>query len=321
MSPTLQEFSDQLASVAEQAGQSIVRVEGRHRLPATGIVWSDDLIVTANHVVQTDEIIIGLPDGQTLEASLVGRDPSTDLAILKTSHGLTPLATTSAKVGNIVLALARPAQNLQATLGVVSAVGLEPNPAGRQRKTRDEKQRGEQRSRHGRRMHMQHGHRSRMHVPSQLKLDQLIQTDVLMYPGFSGGALISADGSLLGMNTSAISHGASIALSHTLMESIAQSLTKHGKIRRGYLGVGLQSVEINAEQTGLLIVSIEAESPATQAGLLVGDIIVSFDDTDISELEDLLEMLSGDRVGNAIKTGIIRGGEPREIEVTVGERQ
>lgn len=319
MSSTIQDFSDQLETTVEQAGQSIVRVEGRRRLPATGIAWSDDLIITANHVVQTDEIIVGLPDGQTLEATLVGRDPSTDLAILKTSHSLSPLESAQPKVGGVALAIARPAQNIQATYGIVSAVGLEPNPAIRSRKQDEKIHRRERREHRGHRHG--HSHRSQRISGSQLKLDQLIQTDVVMYPGFSGGALVNASGKLLGLNTSAISRGASIALSYQLIDSVAQALAKHGKIRRGYLGVGLQSVELTDDNSGLLVVSVEADSPAAQSGLLVGDIIVSFDGIELSELEDLLELLSGERVGSTIKTGIIRGGEPREIDVVVGERQ
>ena len=167
MADVLQGLSDDLAGAVETAGQSIVRVEGRRRQSGSGIVWSaDGLIVTAHHVVERDEnITVGLPDGKTVSASLAGRDPTTDIAILKAeTSGLTPanwLDIGSVKVGHLVLALGRPEAAVQATLGVISALDKE----------------------------------WRTHAGG--RIDSYVQTDVVMYPGFSGGPLVSAGGAVM----------------------------------------------------------------------------------------------------------------------------
>lgn len=322
----LQDWSDHLANVVETAGQSIVRIEARRRLPATGWVWSDDLIVTAHHVVERNEDIgIGLPDGSTVKAQLVGRDPQSDLALLRVEHGLTPLARPESplRVGHLVLAVGRPGQNIQTTLGVVSAIGMNlwtPEPD----ENREKRKHGGGRGRRGRWAEAMAAASSRF----KSLAEGIIQTDVVMYPGFSGGPLVDASGQVRGMNTSALGHGVSLALPLEVIESAVAMVSKHGRMRRGYLGVGAQAVQLPetvAEQlgqdSGLMIVSVERGSPAEAGGLFIGDVIVSVGGDSVRMLEELLGALQGDRVGQPTAIQILRAGELRTVDITIGERE
>ncbi len=294
----LSDLSNALASATENAGAAVVRVEALPRLPASGIVWSaDGVIVTAHHVVeQEDNIAIGLPDGKTTTAKLVGRDPTTDLAVLRAQS--TNLTTrtwadpAALKVGHFVLALGRPEENVMATLGVVSALG------------------------------------DAWRTPAGGRLDRYLQTDVVMYPGFSGGPLVDASGQLLGLNTSALLRGVSIAVPATTLRLVVETLLTKGHISRGYLGVGAQPVRLPEtlakqlnQETGLLTVSVEPGGPAEKAGFFMGDTLVALDKQPIRHLDDLLAALSGDRVGATVKASVVRGGQVRELSVVVGERE
>jgi S1-C subfamily serine protease len=297
MSNVLLELSDDLAGIVGSTGLAVVRLEARRRMPASGILWSSDgLIVTAHHVVEREEnIVVGLPDGKTAKAGLVGRDPTTDLALLRAeAQDLTPPAWSSPetlKVGHLVLALGRPGQTVQATLGIVSALG------------------GSWRTRGGG------------------QIDHYLQTDLVMYPGFSGGPLVSAAGHVVGVNSSALVRGTSVALPTTTVRRVVEDLLAHGQVRRGYLGVGTQPARLPgglAEQlgqkTGLLLVSVESGSPADGAGLFMGDTIVALDNQPVRHHDDLLALLGGDRVGSSVPVRIIRGGQVQEVHVTIGER-
>ncbi len=294
---TLAELSDAIASVVKTAGESVVRVEARRRLPATGLVWSEDgIIVTANHVVKKDDNIkVGLADGTTVPATLVGRDPSTDLAILKIDQtGLKPFVEadkTSLGVGNIVLALGRPGKTVQATMGILSAYG------------------GSWRTHSG-------GH-----------IDHYLQTDLVMYPGFSGGPLVNAEGHLVGFNSSSLMRGVSLAVPTSTIARIADSLMTHGHVKKGYLGVSTQQVRLPEaaqeslnQKRGLLVVSVESGSAADKGGLTLGDTIVGIEDSAVQNHDDLLSQLSGDRIGKKVSMQILRGGKSKKVNITVGER-
>jgi S1-C subfamily serine protease len=293
MPDILQQLSDSMAGAVETAGKSIVTVAARRRLPASGVVWSaDGVIVTSHHVVeQEDKIKIDLPDGKKVNASLVGRDPNTDIAVLRAdSTGLTPpnwAAANEVRVGHLVLAVGRPGNDLQATLGVISAL---------------------------------------MHRAEENKY--FAQTDVVMYPGFSGGPLVSATGQIIGLNSSGLMRGASATIQTPTIQYVVESLLQHGKMRRGYLGVGIQPAKLPAgiaeqlgQKTGALIVSVEADSPAEQGGLFLGDTIVSLGSTRIEDMEDLLGALSGTAIGTSVAVKIVRGGQVHDQPVTIGERQ
>lgn len=297
MNTDLQAFSDSLAATVAAAGNSVVRVDARHRLPATGIVWSaDGVIVTAHHVVERDaDIRIGLPDGREVPASLAGRDPSTDLAVLRAEAAdLSPLAWADPDaigVGHLALALGRPGRTVQATLGIVSAAA------------------GEWRTHAGG------------------KVDRYLQSDIVMYPGFSGGPLVGADGRGIGLNSSALRRSASIALPAPTLRRVVEALLAHGHIRRGYLGVSAQPVRLPEplaaslnQETGLLLVGVEPDGPAAQAQLHMGDTIVGIAGQPIRHIDDLAAVLTGDRIGVDVPLRFVRGAEVLDGTVKVGER-
>lgn len=299
-SSNLTAVSDELANAVERAGAGVVTVDARRRHPATGIIWSaDGLIVTANHVVERDEEIeVGLPDGRRVAAALVGRDPGSDVALLRVEAAdLTPIARSAAepRVGHLTLAIGRPGPSgPMASLGVVSAVG---GP-----------------------LHFRGGH----------ALERYIRADVAMLPGFSGGPLIDSAGDLIGLNSSTLGHAGQLTVPASIVDATVATLLQHGRVRRGYLGIGAQAVRLpdalagaigNGQNQGLLVVSVETDGPADRAGLILGDVLLAIDGEPISQVEQLQEKLTGDRVGKTIPVRVARGGEPREITVTVGERQ
>jgi len=298
MTTTLEDLSRALAAAVEEGGKSVVRVEGRRRLPASGIAWSDDgVIITAHHVLERDEgITVGLPDGTEAEASVVGRDPSTDTALLRVQgKHLQPAAwadDSSARVGHLVLALGRPSDTVLATLGIVSALG------------------------------------DAWRTPAGGSVDRFFQTDVVMYPGFSGGPLVDASGHALGLNSSALARGISLTIPAATLRKVAESLLRHGRIQRGYLGVGAQPVRLPEEiaskagqATGLMLASVEPGSPAGSGGLLLGDVLISLDGVPLRGMEDLLQALSTDRVGKTVEVGILRGGQMSSQKVRIEERK
>lgn len=296
MASVVEGISNELAGMVEAAGPAIVRVEGRRRLPASGIVWSDDgIVVTAHHVVERDDRIgVGLADGKQVDAELVGRDPTTDLAVLRI-EGAQPSSAMSAQeddlsVGHLVLALGRPGRTVQATLGIVSALGTSWRTA------------------------------------AGGTIDRYLQTDVVMYPGFSGGPLVDAEGKVLGLNTSAL-RGVSLTIPNLTIDRVVESILSHGRVQRGYLGVGVQPVNLPeaiskelGQDTGLILISVEPDSPAEAGGLTLGDTLLSVNGEPVRRLGDLLSLLSGELVGEQVLISILRGGEPGEQTVTVGER-
>ncbi|MGD8759711.1 MAG: trypsin-like peptidase domain-containing protein [Anaerolineales bacterium] len=281
----------------EQTGPAVVRVEGRRRVPASGILWdAQGLIVTAHHVIEREQgLKVGLRDGSVVPAQLVGRDPTTDLALLRAETGkLAPAAWSDLedlKVGHVVLALGRPGETTQATLGIVSTLG------------------------------------DSWRTPGGGQIDRYLQTDVVMYPGFSGGPLVDAGGEVLGLNTSDLLRGISLTVPSATVRMVIEALLAHGRVRRGYLGVGVRPVmlpralaEKLGQQSGLLLLSVEEGGAAAQAGLVMGDTIVDLAGERISSLEALMANLSGDRIGQTVPVRIIRGGKQKELAVVVGER-
>ncbi|MDW8325694.1 MAG: trypsin-like peptidase domain-containing protein [Anaerolineales bacterium] len=289
----LQELSDALAAAVETAGKSTVTVDARGRIPATGVVWSaDGEILTADHVVQRDDNInVILPDGSSHPARLLGRDPASDLALLKIeASGLAVPVWTEVKVGHLVLALGRP-DDLQAALSNVVSIG---GPV-----------RGPFRH-----------------------LEAYIQTDVTMFPGFSGGPLVDVRGRVAGINSSALARGASVAVPVAAARKVADSLRRHGRIRRGYLGISTQSVPLPeviraqvGQVAGLMVISVEKGSPAERGGLLQGDVIITLAGQQVTSIEGLQSALGPDMVGQAVTVRLVRGGQVTEISITVGERE
>jgi S1-C subfamily serine protease len=291
-------LSDAMAEAVAKAGASTVLVNARRRMPASGIAFAADLILTADHVVEREEdITVALPDGSELPAHVAGRDPGSDLALLRLDKpAAVPAqpAAQDARIGQFVLALGRPTgDGIQASLGVVSAYGG-PIRTGRGG-----------------------------------LLERYLRTDTTPYPGFSGGPLIDAAGNVVGLNTSGLGGGVSITIPTSLAWRVAENLLKHGHVRRGFLGVRSQPVMIPPAQqqtlgreqaSGLLLVGIETDSPAEKGGLLIGDILVAIGGEIITDPDELLGRLTGSLVGQPTAIQVVRGGQPVTITVTVGER-
>ncbi|MBT5773835.1 MAG: PDZ domain-containing protein [Dehalococcoidia bacterium] len=306
---TLAAVSDSLADAVERVAASVVTVGARRRIPATGVVWRrDGLIVTADHVVEREEEIrVRLPGAEEpVAAELVGRDPSSDLALLRVEAELTPAELTpedEARIGQLVLAVGRPGASSEASLGVLGGVG------------------GWRRRGRGHRGHSGHHGNS-----------SYLRSDVTMFPGFSGGPLIDAEGRVLGINTSGFRHASGITIPSATVSEVVETLAQHGRIRRAYLGIGSQVTRLPEAQTakldgelaglesGLLVVSIEDDSPGAAGGLLVGDILVGIEGSPLGRTEDLQEQLGSERVGVAVDLTLLRGGEPAMVSVTPTER-
>jgi S1-C subfamily serine protease len=295
---TLTDLSTSLASAVEKAGAATILVDARKRYPASGIAYAADLVLTADHVVTRDEIRVLAPDGKTLSATLAGRDPGTDLALLRLPEKILQPALTAkadAKVGQLVLALGRPTPaGVQASWGIVTALG------------------------------------GRVRTPRGGLLDEYLQTEATPYPGFSGGPLVNAEGDILGLNTSGLTHGSAITLPVKFAWRIADALAKHGSVKRGYLGVRTHVVEIPAEaraalkrdqSTGLLVAWLDNGGPAQTNGILVGDILVAVAGQPVGDPDDLFVALEGGAVGKPVAVEILRGGAPKTLNVTVGERK
>jgi S1-C subfamily serine protease len=294
----LVELSDALADAAENAGKSTVTVNTRRRMPASGIAYAADLILTADHVIEREEdITVTLADGAEVKAKVTGRDAGSDLAVLKLERAAAQTAEITkspARLGQLALVLGRPSTNgLEASLGTVSAVGG-PVQTGRGG-----------------------------------LLEKYIRTDGISYPGFSGGPLVAADGTVLGVNTSGLANGVALTIPADLAWNIADTLAKHGRIKRGYLGVRSQTVEIPSktqkslkreQATGLLIVSVEKDSPASKGGFIVGDILTAVANIPVLHHDELFTRLNGDVAGKSTPIEILRGGLPQTLNVVIGER-
>jgi S1-C subfamily serine protease len=290
---TLKDLSDDIAALVEKASKSVVRVDARRGRAGTGIVWDSGLVLTANHVVEQEEEIQVVVDDKTSKASLVGRDPATDLALLKV-EGLSAPAMPRARVddlrpGQIVLAIGRPG-SLKATFGTISAVSSS--------------WRGWRGS----------------------EIEHLIQTNAPLYPGFSGGPLVDVEGRAVGMNSWVFGRGDGRAIAMDVAERVVASLKVDGRIRRPYLGIGTQEVALpepvkaKAKQdNGLLIVAVEPQSPADKAGLMQGDTLVALNGTTTRSLEDLYTGLRKVKVGATQTVRVVRAGELKELQVTIGE--
>ena len=293
MSTALPDFSEALADAGAAAADGLVRVEGRDRLPATGIVWdAEGLIVTAHHILERDDIInIGFHDGETVSAEVLGWDPATDLALLRTPKRGARVPSwaepESLRVGHLALALGRPGASGRATMGIISALG------------------------------------NAWRTPAGGPVDRYVQTDTVMYPGFSGGPLVDAQGRFVGLNSSALVRGLSITVPPPTLNRVVTDLREHGSVRRAYLGVGTQPARLPdavakelGQETGLLLVSVDPGSAAEAGGLFLGDTLVALGETPVRQRDDLFNGLGGGRIGKALTVRILRGGKLVELPVS-----
>lgn len=293
----LQALSNQMADAVERIGAALVLVNGRQRQPASGLVYAPNLVLTADHVLEReDDLTIQTHDKRTLPAQFVGRDLATDLAVLRVADlGLeaAALSEEKARVGQMVMAVGRTANDgPMASSGVISIIGG-PLRTGR-----------------------------------GVTLERFIRTDATPYPGFSGGPLIDMQGAVTGILTTGLVNGVALAIPMDIARNIADTLAKQGYIKRGYLGISSQLVNLpdsqragRTQEQGLLIVKVDENSPAQKGGLMLGDILVALDGHAINDSEDLQVLLAGDRVDKAIPIDVIRGNTLKTLQVTVGQRK
>lgn len=293
----LQSLSDDLTGAVERVGASVVAIHARRRIPSSGVVWKPGVIVTASHTLQReDDINVTLPDGEKVPAQLSGRDPGSDLAVLRIDSKTPPVTIDTSdalRVGQLVLALGRPGPSVTAALGIVSALG------------------GEWRTWHGGR------------------IDRFVRLDLAIYDGFSGGPLVDGSGQVLGINTSGLSRSAALTIPAATVNRISEQLLATGRVSRGYIGVAGQPVRLPddlvrslklTQEVGLLVVSVDADGPANKAGILLGDVIIALDGETVEDPGELMAALSADRIGSESTLGVIRAGRRQDLRVTVGER-
>lgn len=279
-------FSDALAGVVSSVSASVVRVEARRRGNASGIAWSaDGLVIASDHTVQRDDDLrVGLPSGETAPAELVGRDPSTDIALLRTEATLSvPTWADDVAVGHIVLSVGRHDDEAQTAVDVVT------------------RRSGPWRTGLGGRV------------------DAFVETGLRVYPGFSGSAIADARGQVVGMGTSHFGRRLALALPVATLRRVAGLLSEHGRVPHGYLGVSTQPVRLRDGGTGLLVVDVASDGPAEAAGVLVGDVLVGIGETAVAGPHDLMAALA-DVAGQSTAIRILRGGEPLEIMAEVATR-
>lgn len=296
MATTMTEISGALAAAVQGGGASVLRLEARRRGPSSALVWSaDGLVLAAHHTVERDEeLTIGLPDGATAEARVLGRDPTTDVALLRVEAS--GLAVPSwrepddLRVGHLVLGLLRPGRTVRARLGIVHALG------------------------------------DGWRTPAGGRLDRYLETDLGVQTAFSGGLLVDTEGQALGMNDAGLLRGTSLAVPVPTLRRVVESLLAHGGVRRGFLGVGAVPVplpgtpEVGGHRSGLLLASVQPASAAERAGLLLGDVLLAVDGQALATAADLLPVLEEDRIGTEVAVRYLRAGALHDARLTVAAR-
>lgn len=299
MSTELIDLSNALARETDRAAASIVAVHTEARGSSSGVVWRAGIIVTAEHALRRDEEIhVTLPDGRVVPATLAGRDASTDLAVLKCAEAASPVTEISdgsaIKPGSLALVVGRTrASGPVAALGAVSLVAAE--------------------------------RRTWIGAP----LSPYVRLDVGLQPTAVGGAVIDAYGRTIGMATPRFARFGAIAVPASTVNRVVDALLKAGHIPHGYLGVGLHPIRLpdalrqtlqRNEKTAAMVVEVEPDSPAHKAGIMIGDLLISFGPHAITRVEDVHAHLAAEAIGKPVVVKLVRGGTAQEITIVVGER-
>ncbi len=299
MSAELIELSNALAQVTERAAAFAVAVHTEARGSSSGVIWRPGVVVTAEHALYRDEEIhLTLADGRVVTATLVGRDPSTDLAVLKCAEaGSAPAelgGVDSLKPGCLTLVVGRTrASGPVAALGVVSLVAPE-------RRTW-----------------------------TGASLAPYVRLDVGLQPTAAGGAIASADGKIAGIATPRFGRFGATAIPAAVVNRVIDTLLEKGRIPQGYLGMGLQPVRLpdslreslqRKEKTAIIVLEVEPGGPAQKAGILIGDILLTLAGHPVAQLENVQSQLRAENIGKPLAAKIVRGGAMREFNIIVGER-
>jgi S1-C subfamily serine protease len=299
-SSVLETLSNDFAAAAGSVGASVVAIYGRRWMPSSGIQWRKGVIVTAHHTIRREEdITVTLEGEKSVKASLAGRDPSTDLAILKVADDSSlPLPSfgdsTALKLGHLVLALGRSrGSNLVASAGIVGGLSgaWEPRRGGR--------------------------------------LEQYIRLSLELYPGFSGGPLVNAQGKVVGINTRGLSRGRGVTIPLATVNRVMDELIEKGHIAKPYLGLAMQPVAVPESLRGkipasassaLLVVHVEPSGPAEKAGILLGDVVIELQGNTVEDTGDIQQLLGSAKVRDTVQATVLRGGVPVKVSITLADR-
>ncbi|MFZ0637723.1 MAG: trypsin-like peptidase domain-containing protein [Candidatus Acidiferrales bacterium] len=299
MSAELVELSNALAQSTDHAAANVAAVHTEKRGSSSGVVWRPGVVVTAEHALRRDEEIhLTLPDGRVVAATLAGRDPSTDIAVLKCTEAATAISefgdVASLKPGSLALVVGRTrASGPVAGLAVVSLVVAE------------------------------------RHTWAGASLAPYVRLDISLQPTAAGGVVIDAHGRAVGMATPRFARFGAIAIPAPTVNRVVDVLLEKGRIPRGYLGVGLQSVRLpdalrqslqRSEKGAAIVLEVEPNGPANKAGIVIGDILVSLAGRSVTRLEDIHSQLQGEAIGKSLALKFIRGGAIQETNIVVGER-
>jgi S1-C subfamily serine protease len=299
MSTELIDLSNALARETDRAAGSIIAVHTEARGSSSGVVWRAGVIVTAEHALRRDEEIqVTLPDARVVSAALVGRDASTDLAVLRCAEGPAPVAefsdTATIKPGGLALVVGRTrASGPVAALGAISLVAAE----------------------------------RRTWVGAALS--PYVRLDIGLQPTAVGGAVIDAYGRVIGIATPRFARFGAIAVPAAIVNRVVDALLKSGHIPHGYLGVGLHPIRLpdalrqtiqRKEKTAAMVVEVAPDGPAHKAGIMIGDLLLSFGSQPISRVEDVHSQLAADAIGKTVAVQLLRGGVAQEAKIVIGER-
>lgn len=292
-------LSKELAEATAKAGAFTVAVHTESRGSSSGIIWRPGVIVTAEHALQHDEgVQITLADGQTAEAKLVGRDPSTDVAVLKSEAAKSPApefaGADALQPGNVALVVGRTrASGSVAALAFVSMVAKERRAWGGG------------------------------------LLAPYVRLDVALQRTGVGGAVIDPEGRVTGLATPKFAQVGALALPVAIINRVVDALLQKGRIPRGYFGLGLQPVRLpenlretlqHKQKTAVMVLEVEPSGPAHNAGVVIGDILVAINGKPVTRLEDVWTHLIGESIGQSVTARFLRGGVPQDLSITIAER-